>query len=169
MIQAMSSKRQRVELSPTELRIAVAIRELRRGSAMQAFRERIYGRDGQALDLVQHDTLEVVVAHGEIRMGDLAAALRIDPSTATRNVARLEEAGLVRRRRRAEDARTVAVAATAHGNALHARLRSRAHEALDELFARFDPGEQRTLADLLERLVAGLDELVSLPPPSISD
>lgn len=168
----MAERRHSDELTEEQQRIAIAMRELRRGSAMQRFRERIYGT-ADVLDIGQHDALEVVIALGEARMGDLAAALRVDPSTATRSVARLEAAGLVERRRASGDARSVVVAPTAAGVGQSERLRRAAHAAFTELFARFEEDEQRRLADLLERLVAGLDELVAddagLPRASVSD
>ena len=161
----------RRQLTDEQLRIAIAMRELRRGAAMQRFRERVYGHS--ALDMGQHDALEVIIALGEARMGDLAAALRVDPSTATRAVARLEEAGLVERRRADSDARAVVVAPTPAGTALYERAADTARAALAELFGRFAPGEQTALADLLDRLVAGLDDLVGddpgLPRAAISE
>jgi DNA-binding MarR family transcriptional regulator len=156
-------------LTEDQRRIGTAMRELRRGSAMARLRERIYGAEDDALDIAQHDALEVVVAAGEARMGDLATALRVDPSTATRTVARLEAAGLVERRRGEGDARCVVVAPTRAGADLHERRAQRAREALTELVGRFDAGEQRQLADLLDRLVEGLDELVGLPRATVSD
>jgi len=168
----MARTRYPASLNAEERRIAIAMRELRRGSAMQRFRERIYGAGPDALDMGQQDALEVVIDLGEARMGDLATALRVDPSTATRAIARLEAAGLVERRRAEGDARAVVVAATPAGAEHSERLRRAAHAALSELFARFEPAEQRQLADLLERLVAGLDELVAddagLPRASVS-
>ena len=153
------------------MRIARAMRELRRGAAMQRFRERLYG--DSALDMGQHDALEVIVSLGEARMGDVAVALRVDPSTATRAVARLEDAGLVERRRADADARAVTVAPTRAGAALHDRIAGTARAALAELFGRFSEREQHQLAGLLDRLVAGLDDLVAgdagLPRMSVSD
>jgi DNA-binding MarR family transcriptional regulator len=156
-------------LTDDQRRIAVAMRELRRGSAMAKLRERIYGGERDSLDIAQHDGLEFVVALGEARMGDLASALRVDPSTATRTVARLEAAGLVERHRADGDARSVVVAPTRAGTALHERRAERARTALTELFSGFDAEEQRRLADLLDRLVAGLDELAGLPRVPVSD
>ena len=161
----------RRQLTDEQARIARAMRELRRGSAMQRFRDRLYG--DSALDMGQHDALEVVVSLGEARMGDVAVALRVDPSTATRAVAKLEDAGLVERRRIDSDARAVVVAPTPAGAALYEQIADSARAALSELFGRFTPAEQDTLADLLDRLVTGLDELVAddagLPRATISD
>lgn len=135
------------------------MRELRRGVAMQRFRARVYGES--SLDVGQHDALDHIVTGGEVRMGDVATALRIDPSTATRTVARLEEAGLVERRRGAADARAVVVAATDAGLAVHAATVASATEAMASLLTRFSTTEQQQLADLLGRLVDAIDELTS--------
>ena len=167
----MSRTRQPAELTGEQLRIAQAMREIRRGAAMQRFRDRLYGES--ALEMGQHDALEVIIALGEARMGDVAAALRVDPSTATRAVGRLVGAGLVERRRADGDARAVVVAPTPAGTDLYDRVRRSARAALSEVFGRFTPAEQDALADLLDRLVAGLDDLVAddagLPRPAISD
>lgn len=163
------SRARQAELTDEQLRIAVAMRELRRGASMQAFRDRMYGAAPVVLDIGQQDALEVIMALGEARMGDVAAALRVDPSTATRAVARLEAAGLVERRRGDRDARAVVVAPTAAGTQAYEAIRRAAREALTELFARFDPSEQRLLAGLLDRLVDGLDDVAGLPRASVSD
>jgi DNA-binding MarR family transcriptional regulator len=63
----------------------------------------------------------------------------------------------------------VVVAPTRAGRALHERRAERARIALAELFSGFDADEQRRLADLLDRLVAGLDDLAGLPRASVSD
>jgi DNA-binding MarR family transcriptional regulator len=154
-------------LTDEQRRIGAAMRELRRGVAMQRFRERVYGES--PLDVGQHDALDVIVTAGEVRMGDVAAALRIEPSTATRTVARLEEAGLVERRRSGADARAVVVAPTGDGRAVHAATVATATAAMDELLSRFSTDEQRQLAELLGRLVDAIDEITAvLPPASVS-
>ena len=158
----------RDQLTGDQLRVAVAMRELRRGTAMARIRERIYGTGPDALDIAQHDALEAVVSLGRARMGDVAAALRVDPSTATRSIDRLEAGGLVQRHRGDGDARAVVVAPTAAGLELIDRMSGTAREALGEVFARFDAAELRQLADLLDRLVEGLDDLVGLPRASVS-
>ena len=165
----MTAERQPAELTPEQLRIARAMRELRRGVVMQKLRDRLYGTSAEVLDVGQHDALEAVVDLAEVRMGDLAAALRVDPSTATRTVARLEAAGLVERRRHDGDARAVVVVPTAAGKERLESFRAAARAALGELFGRFDPAETASLADLLDRLVTGLDDLAGLPRPAASD
>lgn len=92
-------------------------------------------------------------------MGEVAQALRIDRSTATRSVARLEALGLVERRPDRADGRSVVAVATDAGRDLLDRLRGRAVLTLEALYGRFDDDELATLAELLERLVAGIDEV----------
>jgi len=121
---------------------------------MQAVRERLYG---ELLDPSQVDALDVVMAEGACRMRRLAEALRVDASTATRAVDRLERAGLVAREPAGEDGRAVVVRPTTAGRALHGRLMARRRAMLLEVLAQFDPAERELLADLLERLVAGVD------------
>ena len=143
------------QLTDDEIRVAIAMREIRRGGGMQRVRDRIYG---EVVDLGQHDALDVLVTNGACRMRQLADALRVDASTATRTVERLEAAGWAERQPDPGDRRIVVVAPTEAGLARHEQLRVRAHEALGELFGRFTPDELRQLADLLDRLVIGLDD-----------
>ena len=76
------------------VRIGRAWRELRRGALSAEFRDRVYGA---GLDVGQADALELLVVGGGCRMAELAAALRVDASTATRAVlSRAVDEGLVR-------------------------------------------------------------------------
>ena len=143
---------------PDLLRAALAVRELRRATGTPRFRDSIFG-DLNVLDIGQQDALEVVVSLDGARMSDVAQALRVDPSTATRSIARLEALGLVERRPDLADGRSVVAVATAAGHSLLDELHERGRDSLDRLYGRFDDRELRTLADLLERLVAGVDEL----------
>lgn len=59
--------------------------------------------------------LSVVVFAGPVTLGELAAAEQVQPPSMTRIVVALEQAGLVRRRARPEDRRTVLVEPTAKG------------------------------------------------------
>jgi len=140
-------------------RIAHAWRELRRGAAMTALQERMNGEVG--LDLGQRDTLEVLVATEGCRMSELADALRIDASTATRAVARLVDAGLAERVTCSTDARAVRVHASDEGRRLHAELLANRRSGMDELLAGFTRAERRALADGMEKLVAALDAMVA--------
>lgn len=56
-------------------------------------------------------------------LGELAGRLFLEPSTVTRMVRRMEEAGLVRRRRDARDARVFRVHLTEEGRALEEKVK----------------------------------------------
>ena len=146
------------DVHPDVLRAALAVRELRRATGTPRFRDSIFG-DLNVLEIGQQDALEVVVTLDGARMSDVAQALRVDPSTATRAVARLEALGLVERRPDPGDGRSVVAVATAAGHSLLDQLHERGKVTLGRLYSRFEEAELRALADLLERLVAGVDEL----------
>jgi DNA-binding MarR family transcriptional regulator len=138
-------------------RVGVAWRELRRGAAMQAVRDRIYGGE---VDIGQADALDVLVQHGPLRMSEIADALRVDASTATRSVGRLVDAGLAARTTAPGDARGVVVTVTRKGRARHERFSERALGALNDILAELEEGEQRQVAAALEQLIDAIDRSV---------
>jgi DNA-binding MarR family transcriptional regulator len=163
--------REPVDLSADEERaVAVSIgrswKELRRGAAMAALRDRLFGAGDAALEPGQWDTLDLLVQHPAWRMSDLADALRVDPSTATRAVQRLVKAGLAERSTDAADGRVVMVSATTAGHERHEIIATQRRQTLDCMLQAFDADERRALAVLLERFVSALDEVANhLPPP----
>ena len=151
-------------IDPVLLRVGKAWGQLRRGGSMLELRQLMYGAadgTGPALDVAQGDALDVILEHGSIRMGELAAALRVDASTATRTVARLADAGLVERQEGTVDRRVVEIVPTDEGRQLQAQMVRTATDTLGEILAAFGPQEAETLATLMERLVASLDEVVA--------
>jgi DNA-binding MarR family transcriptional regulator len=143
-----------------EIRVGVAWRELRRGASAAKLRDRLQAASG-ALELGQIDALDVLAHHRSLRMGDLADALRVDASTATRAVDRLVEAGLAERCDDPADGRRVVVRATDKGERLHGELAERRLRMLERMLQGFTPEERSQLADLMERFVRSLDELVA--------
>jgi DNA-binding MarR family transcriptional regulator len=151
-----------------DLRLAVRVgqawKELRRGAAMVAVRDWFYGEGDDALEPGQVDTLDLLAQRDTWRMGDLADALRVDPSTATRAVHRLVKAGLAHRTACRDDGRVVMVAATTAGLQRHEAIVVRRREALAFMLGDFSPSEREDLADLLERFVGALDRLAAELP-----
>ncbi|HTN79599.1 MAG TPA: MarR family transcriptional regulator [Acidimicrobiales bacterium] len=145
-------------------RIGAAWRELRRGASMQAFRPMVYGDGDDALDLGQVDALDLLVFHGAVRMGELADALRVDASTATRAVNRLVDAGLAERTRSEDDGRVMVVVITKRGSEVHRALMARRRDAIEAILTDFNPRDRADLANLLERFIAGLDKYVATAP-----
>jgi DNA-binding MarR family transcriptional regulator len=140
------------------LRIGAAWKELRRGAAMAALRDQLFGAGTDALEAGQFDTLEALAQRDAWRMSELADALRVDPSTATRAVQRLLRTGLAERQRYRADGRVVLVAATETGRRRYEAIARCRRAFMDSVLAGFDAEERRHLADFLERLVAAVDD-----------
>jgi len=136
--------------------IGAAWRELRRGAAGAALRGKLFGEGDSALDPGQVDTLDLLTEREHWRMGDLADALKVDPSTATRAVQRLEKLGLAQRKALVTDGRVVTVAVTQAGRDRHAIISERRMKAIVEILTDFTPAEQATLAELLDRFVVAI-------------
>ncbi|MEI5099862.1 MarR family winged helix-turn-helix transcriptional regulator [Streptomyces sp. PmtG] len=103
---------------------------------------------------------EFVMMHlwdtGPVRQSELIKVLELDPSTVTKMLQRLEQAGHVRRRPDPDDRRAVLVEATDTSCGLLADV-ERAWGALEErTLAGLDADERRTLARLLGRVEANL-------------
>ena len=141
-------------------RVGVAWRELRRGASMQALRPLLYGEGPEALDLGQVDALDLLAERNGCRMSELAEALRVDASTATRAVDRLEADGLVARRPAPDDRRAVLVQLTPVGVERHQALAERRRGVVERIVADFDEADLTRLAELLERMIASVDRVV---------
>ena len=105
------------------------------------------------MTIAQAATLEVLLAEGGLRLGALGQRLGISPSTLTRNLARLEERGLVRRQSEPGDARASRAVLTESGERA-----AREVERQDEAFAasildRLPAGRRAELLDALDTLL----------------
>lgn len=141
-------------------RIAVAWRTLRRGPAARGMRRYAWAPTEPQLDSGQMDTLDLLVQHRGWTMHEFAMALCVEPSTATRAIARLVDVGLAERSTHRTDKRMTVVRATQDGRAVQKRLAMRRLGAVLEALDLFDAGDRRQLAELLERFIAGLDKVV---------
>lgn len=142
------------------LRVGYAWREMRRGAAAGALRDHFFGVGVEALEPGQMDALDLLVQR-TWRMGDLADALHIDPSGATRAVQRLARAGLVERSADPDDRRVVVVSVTDAGRDRHESAAARRTSALARILAEYETDELGTLVDMMERFVAALEHLVA--------
>jgi DNA-binding MarR family transcriptional regulator len=99
--------------------------------------------------------LATIEREGPLSPSALAQHERIQRPTATRVVARLEQAGLVTRTSDPSDGRVSHVAIASEGRALLKRIRTRKNQYLAQRLRTLNPAELRTLADaaaILERL-----------------
>ena len=141
-------------------RIGRAWIELRRGAAASALRSYLFG-SGKALEQGQMDALDLLTRRDERPMKELAARLRVEPSTATRAMQRLESDGLVERFTSPADGRVVLVRITDEGRRRHDDVAARRSVAMMHILSEFDPQERTQLADLLDRLIGSIDEVVT--------
>lgn len=104
------------------------------------------------MTVAQAATLEALGQQGAMRLGRLGQLLGIAPSTLTRNLARIEEQGLVRRTSDASDGRAFQVELTEEGRGVAARLEAIEDDFAQRVLARLSPESRR-------RALEGLNEL----------
>ena len=100
----------------------------------------------------QLSALSTVERAGPLRLGDLAAAEGIAPSTHTRLVTALEERGYVVRQPVPGDARASTMAITAAGHEMLEMLRRESTTRLAESLSTLSPGQLHALAEALPAL-----------------
>jgi DNA-binding MarR family transcriptional regulator len=105
----------------------------------------------------QAETLQLIAENGAASTSLLATLLGIDPSTASRNLAGLERAGFITRRRGAEDARQTDVRLTPRGKRTAEAVGVEAAHALIALLDRIPRGERGKIVEALESLAKTLD------------
>jgi DNA-binding MarR family transcriptional regulator len=108
--------------------------------------------------VAQAATLETLRLEGPLRLTDLGRRLGISPSTLTRNLARLEEGGLVSRDADAADARASRVALTAAGRRAAARLERREEDFAREILARLPEGRRDEVLGAIGHLLGAVRE-----------
>jgi DNA-binding MarR family transcriptional regulator len=140
-------------------RIGNAWIELRRGAGASALRDHLFGRE-KPLEQGQMDALDLLVRRDRTMKG-LAERLRIDPSSATRAVQRIVRAGLAERYDSPDDGRVVMVRVTDEGRRRHAVVAKRRALAMQRIVGSFAADERAQLADLMDRLTAAIDDVVS--------
>jgi DNA-binding MarR family transcriptional regulator len=133
---------------------------MRRGAGASALRSYLFGHE-KPLEQGQMDALDLLTRRGDRPMKELAARLRVDPSTATRAVQRLENDGMVERFTSPEDGRVVLVRITDEGRRRHDDVAARRSTAMMLILSEFEPAERARLADLLDRFIESVDIVVA--------
>jgi len=134
----------RPAIDPARLRVAVL-----------RLSRRLRKHDLAGLTPSQLSTLASVGVCGPVRLGDLAAAERIAPSTLTRLVNVLEDRGYLLRQPAPDDARAFLVTMTDSGRDVLERIRAEATSLLSEILSTLP-------ADQLAALEAALPALEQL-------
>jgi DNA-binding MarR family transcriptional regulator len=105
----------------------------------------------------QAEALQLISERGAISTSSLAVVLGIDPSTASRNLAGLERAGFIVRKRGAEDGRQTDVRLTPRGKRTAEAVSTEWTLAYTTLLDRIPRPERQRIADALEVLARVLD------------
>jgi DNA-binding MarR family transcriptional regulator len=113
---------------------------------------RLRKHDLAGLTPSQLSTLSTAGQFGPVRLGDLAAAERIAPSTLTRLISVLEAQGYVRRDAAPGDARAFLVSVTDEGHDVLLRIKNEATSLLTEILMTLPPDQIEALASALPAL-----------------
>ena len=129
-------------------------------AAVLRLSRRLRKHDLAGLTPSQLSTLSSVGLCGPVRLGDLAAAERIAPSTLTRLVNVLEDRGYLVRQPAPDDARAYLVTITAEGREALERIRTEATSLLTDILLTL-PADQLVA---LEAALPALEQLAGLAP-----
>ncbi|HEY2803871.1 MAG TPA: MarR family transcriptional regulator [Actinomycetota bacterium] len=124
---------------------------------LRAYFEQTLAEDGESLSTFL--VLDVVDKAGGSTQRELAEGVRIEGATMTRHLDRLEEAGLITRRRDPNDRRAILIDLTPEGKKTHSRLRARMTAAHDAAWTGINKSEReivRSVAMKLSENVEGL-------------
>jgi len=117
--------------------------------ALVAISARSLARVEDQVTLPQYRALVVLAGWPGVRPVDLADALDVSPSTATRMCDRLVRKGLIERTHRDSDRREVEVRLSGPGRALVSEVTARRRRDLRRVLARIHEDEQRRLVEAL--------------------
>jgi DNA-binding MarR family transcriptional regulator len=126
--------------------------------ALVAVAARSLAAAGDEVTLPQYRALVVLAARGPQGTAELAAALAVNPSTATRMCDRLVRKGLVRRHRQAGDRRSVRIALTAPGRDLVAEVTRRRRAELARLLGALPPAQHEPVIAAFRAFAAAAGE-----------
>jgi DNA-binding MarR family transcriptional regulator len=120
------------------------------------------------LPAAQARLLATIEAHGEARIGDLAAVDHCSQPTMTTQVRRLEDAGLVSRAVDPGDARAVRIRITPDGKRTLNAVRADRAAAIAPQLAQLGPQDREVLADAVEVLRRLVDNAVTARRSTVS-
>jgi len=121
------------------------------------------------MTVAQAATLETLATEGPMRLGDLGARLGIAPSTLTRNLARLEDRGLVKRAPERKDGRGFRAALTPAGERAAAEVLRQDLAFATGIIERLPAGTRRAALDGLEGLLAAVRDATESCCPGAFD
>ena len=128
---------------------------LARNLELTARRSDLFG----SLDRASYLILRILDERGPASISALAAALGLDGSTVTRQVATLARQGLVERARHPADRRLAIVRVSATGHERMREVQDRRRARVASFLDAWPPRDRMRLAELLSQLNAALGEL----------
>ncbi len=114
-----------------------------------------------SLDRAAYGIMCWIRDHGPQRLGELASAFGLDPSTITRQVQSLEREGFVERTPDPQDRRAAVLSLSADGVAMLEETRARRREWLARILADWSEEERTELGRLLEKFNTTIDRLAA--------
>ncbi len=105
----------------------------------------------------QAETLQLLAERGALSTSTLATLLGIDPSTASRNLAGLERAGFITRKKGADDGRQTDIRLSPRGKRTADAVTVEAHQAYADLVEKLPRGDRAKVIEALEVLARALD------------
>ena len=105
----------------------------------------------------QAEALQLVAERGAMSTSTLASLLGIDPSTASRNLAGLERAGYIVRKKGADDGRQTDVRLTPRGKRTAEAVAGESLQAFGALMERLPRVDRQRVTEALEVLAKWLD------------
>jgi DNA-binding MarR family transcriptional regulator len=141
--------------APDQERFARAVHQVARGlSRLGRARARAAGE----ITPQQAETLQIIAERGAVSTSSLATTLGIDPSTASRNLAGLERAGYISRKKGADDGRQTDVRLTPRGKRVADSVASESHQSFVTLMDRVPRADRPRVMEALEALARSLGE-----------
>jgi DNA-binding MarR family transcriptional regulator len=115
------------------------------------------------LTRTQLSVLGTVTRRGPIGIGELAEIEGVNPTMLSRVVAKLDEAGLIRRQPDPDDGRAARVQVTDAGQAMHSRLQQERTDVLTAMLRALPPGHSGEILAALPALEALVEQIAARP------
>jgi len=142
--------------APQEQLLDAALRLFRWVERSRGFNE-LLRQVGDHMSQHAYFALRVVLDRGPLSVGDVATALGIEHSQASKRLSHLAERGFVERTTSAADRRASLLTASAEARALVSTLHTTQLQGLTDLLAPIGPDERAILTPLMASYVDGLD------------
>jgi DNA-binding MarR family transcriptional regulator len=154
---ARTSRRDRLERSPASADVVEAV--LGASRVLLALAARSLAGIAEEVTLPQYRALVVIASRGPQRIADLAQALAVTPSTATRMSDRLVRKGLVRRRAVPTDRRVVRLHLTSEGKRLVQAVTSTRRAEIARILRKLPARDRAQMVELFSRFSAAAGEV----------